>query len=121
MRNLVGGTAVLFYMTVGEPWRSVMSGVGDEPTADRRRVLIGRLVEHYQTIPEPDKWLQAMTLQALRALDRADIAPADKNPARREIHAIHREVASRARAARLARRTAGLVSSGPSGGGMGIS
>lgn len=91
-----------------------MSGVGDEPSVDRRRVLVGRLVEHYQTIPEPEKWLQAMTLQALRALDRSGLEPAEKSPARREIHAIHREVASKARAARLNPRTAGIVEGGPS-------
>ncbi len=86
-----------------------MNGVGDEPSGDRRRVLIGRLIEQYQTESDPDKWLQGMTLQALRALDRSNLAPADKSPARREIHAIHREVASKARAVRLSRRAAGLT------------
>ena len=86
-----------------------MSRLGDEVSADRRRLLIGRLIEQYQTETDPDKWLQGMTLQALRALDRSDLDPADKSPARREIHAIHREVASKARAARLSRRTAALV------------
>lgn len=84
-----------------------MSGVDHSPPADRRRQIIGRLVEHYQAVPEPDKWLQAMTLQALRALDRAGLAPAEKSPARKEIHAIHREVASKARALRLSRHAAG--------------
>jgi hypothetical protein len=112
---------MLFYMAGGGAWRSVMSGVGDEPTTDRRGMLIGRLIEHYQAIPEPDKWLQAMTLQALRVLDRTDLSPADKSPARREIHAIHREVASRARAARLAGRTTERVAAGRSGSGGGRS
>ena len=102
-----------------------MSGVGDEPSAERRSVLIGRLVEHYQTVPEPDKWLQDMTLQALRALDRSGLGPAEKSPARREIHAIHREVATRARAGRFGPRTAGIVegglSSGPAAPGFGSS
>jgi hypothetical protein len=86
-----------------------MSRVEEDPPGDRRRTLIGRLVERYQSLPEPDKWLQDMTLQALRALDRSDLSPADKSPARREIHAIHREVASSARAAKLARRTSDLT------------
>lgn len=85
-----------------------MSGVDHDPATDRRGRIIGRLVEQYQAVPEPDKWLQTMTLQALRALDRADLAPADRSPARKEIHAIHREVASRARALRLSRRSGGL-------------
>lgn len=78
------------------------------PPAERRRQIIGRLVEHYQAVPEPDKWLQAMTLQALRALDRAGLAPAERSPARKEIHAIHREVASQARALKLSRRATDL-------------
>jgi hypothetical protein len=90
-----------------------MNGVNDDPAKDRRGRIIGRLVEQYQVAPEPDKWLQAMTLQALRALDRADLAPAEKSPARKEIHAIHREVASKARALKLSRHSAGLQSSGP--------
>ena len=99
-----------------------MNGVYHDPATDRRGKIIGRLVEHYQAVPEPDKWLQAMTLQArsdhrqpqaaslqaLRALDRADLSPADKSPARKEIHAIHREVASKARALKLSRHAAGL-------------
>ena len=93
-----------------------MSGGGDEPSAERRSMLIGRLVAHYQTVPEPDKWLRDMTLQALRALDRSELGPAEKSPARREIHAIHREVATRARANRLGPRTAGIVDGGPSSG-----
>lgn len=91
-----------------------MSGVGDEPSADRRGALIGRLVEQYQTSPEPDRWLQAMTLKALRALDRSGLEPAEKSPARREIHAIHREVAIKARAAKVTPRTAGIVDGGAS-------
>jgi hypothetical protein len=90
-----------------------MNGVDNDPTKDRRGRIIGRLVEHYQAAPEPDKWLQAMTLQALRALDRADLAPAEKSPARKEIHAIHREVASKARALKLSRHAAGLASPDP--------
>jgi hypothetical protein len=119
--TLLSSAAMLFYIARGGTWRSVMSGVGDEPTTDRRGVLIGRLVEHYQAIPDPEKWLQAMTLQALRVLDRADLSPADKSPARREIHAIHREVASRARAARLSGRTTERVAGGPPGGAGGKS
>jgi hypothetical protein len=87
-----------------------MNGVDNDPAKDRRGRIIGRLVEHYQSAPEPDKWLQAMTLQALRALDRTDLAPAEKSPARKEIHAIHREVASKARALKLSRHAAGLQS-----------
>lgn len=86
-----------------------MNRLGDLPSGDRRQRLIGRLVERYQSTPEPDKWLQDMTLQALRALDKSGLSPADKSPARREIHAIHREVASKARAARLARRTSEIT------------
>ena len=82
-----------------------MNGMGEIPSGDRRVRLIGRLVERYQATPEPDKWLQDMTLQALRALDKSGLSPADKSPARREIHAIHREVASKARAAKLGRRS----------------
>jgi len=89
-----------------------MSGVGDEPSTDRRHMLIGRLVAQYETSPEPDKWLQDMTLQALRALDRSGLEPAEKSPARREIHAIHREVATKARAAKLSHRTSGIVEGG---------
>lgn len=85
-----------------------MNGVDHDPATDRRGRIIGRLVEQYQAAPEPDKWLQTMTLQALRALDRADLSPADKSPARKEIHAIHREVASKARALKLSRRAAGI-------------
>ena len=91
-----------------------MNGVDNDPGKDRRGRIIGRLVEHYQAAPEPEKWLQAMTLQALRALDRTDLAPADKSPARKEIHAIHREVASKARALKLSRHASGLQS--PDGG-----
>jgi hypothetical protein len=87
---------------------SSMNVVDHDPGTDRRRRIIGRLVEHYQAVPEPDKWLQAMTLQALRALDRAELAPAEKSPARKEIHAIHREVASSARALQLSRRATAL-------------
>jgi len=87
-----------------------MNGIDNDPAKDRRGRIIGRLVEHYQAAPEPDKWLQAMTLQALRALDRANLAPADKSPARKEIHEIHREVASKARALKLSRHAAGLQS-----------
>lgn len=90
-----------------------MSGLGELPTGDRRVRLIGQLVERYQVTPEPDKWLQDMTLQALRALDKSGLSPADKSPARREIHAIHREVASKARAAKLGRRTAEITSGDP--------
>ncbi len=90
-----------------------MNGIDNDPTGDRRGRIIGRLVDHYQAAPEPDKWLQAMTLQALRALDRADLAPAEKSPARKEIHAIHREVASKAKALKLSRHAAGLPSSDP--------
>ena len=90
-----------------------MNGVDHDTAADRRGKIIGRLVEHYQAVPEPDKWLQAMTLQALRALDRADLPPADKSPARKEIHAIHREVASKARALKLSRHAAGLHAPDP--------
>ena len=86
-----------------------MSGLGELPSGDRRVKLIGRLVERYQSTAEPDKWLQDMTLQALRALDKSGLSPADKSPARREIHAIHREVASKARADRLARRTSEIT------------
>jgi len=86
-----------------------MTGRGESPAGDRRVKLIGKLVERYQSIPDPDKWLQDMTLQALRALDKSDLSPADRSPARREIHAIHREVATRARAARLAPRIAELT------------
>lgn len=89
-----------------------MSGIGELPPGDRRVRLIGRLVERYQVTAEPDKWLQGMTLQALRALDKADLSPAEKSPARREIHAIHREVASRARAAKLARHTSEKLGDG---------
>ena len=85
-----------------------MNGVDHDPGTDRRRQIIGRLVEQYQATPEPDKWLQAMTLKALRALDRADLAPAEKSPARKEIHAIHREVASKARALQLSRHAIAL-------------
>jgi hypothetical protein len=90
-----------------------MNGIDNDPPKDRRGRIIGRLVEHYQAVPEPDKWLQAMTLQALRALDRADLAPAEKSPARKEIHEIHREVASKARALKLSRHAAGLQSPDP--------
>jgi hypothetical protein len=111
--------AMMLYEWSGEILgRDQMSGVGDEPSAERRRVLVGRLVEHYQTSPDPDKWLQEMTLQALRALDRSGLEPAEKSPARREIHAIHREVATKARAAKLAPRTAGIVDGGGSGSGV---
>lgn len=94
-----------------------MNGVEKDPPKDRRGQIIGRLVEQYQAAPEPDKWLQAMTLQALRALDRADLSPADKSPARKEIHAIHREVASKARALKLSRHAAGLQSADAARGG----
>jgi hypothetical protein len=76
-----------------------------EAPSDRRRQLIGRLVQQYQSASEPDRWLETITLKSLRALDRANLSPAEKSPARREIHAIHREVASMARAMRLMRRT----------------
>jgi len=90
-----------------------MNGVDHDPSPDRRHRIIGRLVEQYQAVPEPDKWLQAMTLQALRALDRADLAPAEKSPARKEIHAIHREVASKARALQLSRHATSLHAPDP--------
>ncbi len=90
-----------------------MNGVDHDPASDRRGKIIGRLVEQYQAVPEPDKWLQAMTLQALRALDRADLSPADKSPARKEIHAIHREVASKARALKPPAHAVGLHAPDP--------
>ena len=83
-----------------------MNDADNDPSADRRTEIVGRLVRHYQAAPEPEKWLQSMTLQALRALDRADLSPSEKSPARREIHAIHREVAVKAKALRLSRSLA---------------
>jgi hypothetical protein len=81
-----------------------MNGQDRQAPTDRRRQLINRLVQQYQAAAEPDRWLETMTLKALRALDRANLSPADKSLARREIHAIHREVASMARAMQLTRR-----------------
>lgn len=80
-----------------------MSEIDRDQSGDRRGQIIGRLVQQYQSAPDPEKWLQAMTLQALRALDRANLTPGEKSPARREIHAIHREVAVKAKALRLSR------------------
>ncbi len=80
-----------------------MNGRDAEPPSDRRRRVIDRLVGQYQSMAEPDRWLQEVTLTALRALDRANLAPADKSPARKEIHAIQREVVSKARAMQLTR------------------
>ncbi|MCB1502215.1 MAG: hypothetical protein KDK07_20930 [Bauldia sp.] len=82
-----------------------MGGQDRQAPTDRRRQLINRLVQQYQSAAEPDRWLEAMTLKALRALDRANLSPAEKSPARREIHSIHREVASMARAMQLTRRS----------------
>lgn len=81
-----------------------MGRQGEDPPSDRRRQLISRLVQQYQSAAEPDRWLETMTLKSLRALDRANLSPAEKSPARREIHAIRREVASMARAMQLMRR-----------------
>lgn len=80
-----------------------MSTADSDHSSDRRGEIIGRLVQQYQAAPDPEKWLQTMTLQALRALDRANLTPGEKSPARREIHAIHREVAVKAKALRLSR------------------
>jgi len=82
---------------------AVMTEADKNPAADRRSHIVDRLVQQYQSAANPDHWLQAMTLQALRALDRADLTPIEKSPARREIHAIHREVAVRAKALKLSR------------------
>ena len=84
------------------------------PTTARRGQVVGRLVEHYQRVADPDKWLQSMTLQALRALDRAELTPIEKSPARREIHAIHREVVVKAKALKLSRSLV-VITNGDSG------
>ncbi len=76
----------------------------DKPAAtDRRSLIVGRLVEQYQSAADPDRWLQGVTLQALRALNRANLTPMEKGSARREIHTIHREAAAQARALKRSR------------------
>ncbi len=75
-----------------------MSGTGADTVPDRRGQIIARLVEQYRSAPEPDKWLRDFTVQALRALTRSELGAAERVPARREIHAISREVAGKARA-----------------------
>ena len=73
----------------------------DEGEAERRGRVIVKLMERYRVESDPDKWLQAFTLKALRALARSNIALAEKGAARREIHAINREVASKAKESAL--------------------
>jgi hypothetical protein len=85
-----------------------MDGIDTSGTArDRRgRAVIVRLVERYQAAREPHKWLQALTLNAIRALDKANASPADKSAARHDIHAIRREVVSQVNALALLRQSA---------------
>jgi len=90
-----------------------MSKIDRDHSNDRRGQIIGRLVQQYQAAPDPEKWLQSMTLQALRALDRADLTPGEKSPARREIHAIHREVAVKAKALKLSRSLVAITRERP--------
>ena len=75
---------------------------GEQVTERRGRVIV-ELVERYQVESEPDKWLQAFTINALRALGKSNVGPAEKGPARREIHAISREVVSKAKSLTLSR------------------
>jgi hypothetical protein len=78
-----------------------------ESARDRRgRAVIVRLVERYQAAREPHRWLQALTLNAIRALDKVNASAADKSAARHDIHAMRREVVTQANVLTLVREAA---------------
>jgi hypothetical protein len=89
-----------------------MSEIDTNTAAARRSKIVGRLVQQYQSAANPDKWLQAMTLEALRALDRSGLTPGVKGPAQREIHEIHREAALKAKALKHSRSLVVVTATG---------
>jgi hypothetical protein len=71
------------------------------PRERRGRAVVAKLVERYRLAREPHKWLQTLTLNAIRTLDKANVSAADKSTARHDIHAMRREVVNQANALKL--------------------
>ena len=63
-----------------------------DETDERRARVIAQLVEKAASSPDPVGWVRDFTLRALRAPSLGSLPTADRADARREIHAIGREV-----------------------------
>ena len=63
-----------------------------DDTDERRARAIEQLVEEAAASPDPIGWVREFTLKALRAPNLVSLPTADRADARREIHAIGREV-----------------------------
>ena len=64
-----------------------------EKNADERRArVIAELLEKATASPDPVGWVRDFTLKALRAPNSGALPTSDRADARREIHAIGREV-----------------------------
>ena len=63
-----------------------------DDTDERRARAIEHLVEKADASPDPIGWVRDFTLRALRASSLDSLPTADRANARREIHAIVREV-----------------------------
>jgi hypothetical protein len=61
-------------------------------TDERRARAIEQLVEKAAASPDPIGWVRDFTLKALQAPSFGSLPTADRADARREIHAIGREV-----------------------------
>ena len=63
-----------------------------DDTDERRARAIEKLVEKAVASPDPIGWVKEFTLRALRAPSLVSLPTDDRADARREIHAIGREV-----------------------------